>query len=222
MLKRLSAIALALGTMSGANAALVSYSANVEVITPPASVQLEQLVSDTKIRVFEESTKTLAGSLPVDGIFSGDYPPLGREAYFSIASGTLVTSFLFHADLNGAPSNPIPFIASATFSNEIIGLIFFSSTLGQTDTAVGSAFTSYPQAPSSDASFRGFEFGGVCAENTTDCVSLSQDRRTISLAWSVAEYSDQLRVIVSVPTPATIALLGLGLAGIGAARRNQG
>ena len=131
MLKRLSAIALALGMMNGANAALVGYSANVEVITPPSSVQLEQLVSDTKIRVFAESTRTLDGSLPVDGTFSGDYPPRGAAAYFSIASGTLVNSFLFHADLNGAPLNSIPFIASATFSNEIIGLIFLAARLGK-------------------------------------------------------------------------------------------
>ena len=225
---------------SSANAGIVSYSSNVEIISPPASVALGQLESDDKIRVFRESTKTLASALSVDGVVAGIYPSIGCAGCVSLASGTTVTSFFFHTDSVGASTLAVPYSASVTFDTDILGVIYQSfafrlnesfqlveaNTLLGSDPVLGALSTTYPGASTDDSRYRGFE-RGACGVSTADCVTVSEDRRTVTLSWSTAEFSDQMRVIVSgeeptsVPIPGTVALLGLGLVGIGAARRKQ-
>jgi hypothetical protein len=237
----LRVLAVCLAVMCGsANAGIVSHSPNVEIISPPASVELGQLESDDKVRVFKESTRTLATALSVDGILAGTYPSIGCASCASIAAGTLVSSFLFHTDPVGASTVAVPYSASVTFDTDILGVIYESfafkfnenfqlveaNTLLSSDPVLGSLTTTYPRAFTSDSSSRGFELG-VCGVDTADCVTVSEDRRTVLLNWSTSQFSDQLRVIVSgeepvsVPLPTTAALLGFGLVGIGAARRKQ-
>jgi hypothetical protein len=218
----LTCIALTLG--GAANAGIISNSSNVEVISPPASVALDQLVSSDKVRVFKESTVTLSNPLRVDGVLAGDYPP---NVSAELAAGRTVSSYLAHTDPMVVGADVVSYFASITFDSDILGLIFLYNTLASSDSVLGTAQTVYPGFGGSDFLFRELEFYGSCAVDTNDCLSLSSDRRTISIAWSTGAYSDQLRIVVesndqvNLPMPATLALLSMGLMGIAAVRRKR-
>jgi hypothetical protein len=213
---------------------IVASSNTVSLISAPASVQSDQLTSNNTIFVFKESTIALPTALEVNGTAPGEYPsPDCYDIGFNytcssryIAAGTLVSSYLFHTDLDAIPypTEPLPFRGTATFDTEILGLIFTSRLLHDSDLIVGSSNTLYP-ASDGDGPNRQFEYEGnsfPCPVGLADCVSLSADRRTITLAFGTAWYSDELRVIVAVPAPVTLGLMFAALPGWIVVRARRG
>lgn len=192
-----------------AHAVIISTTGNLNLISAPTSVERGNLQSDTDIFGFSEvQNYTLTSDLYVNGMGAGTYMGTGTAASDVIGAGTMVNSYLFHAD--SITTLLSRFTATATFEEEIIGIIFERADLNSTDSILGNVGTTYSGLnPNSD--YREFEAGAACGVNVVDCATISGDLRTLSLDLGTTSYIDQIRVItrasVNVPEPSSLILL---------------
>jgi hypothetical protein len=214
-----------------ASADIISASAGVTVLPfPPLSTQLNQLQSNTNIFAFQERLgETLFLPIPVDATDPGSYDTFADLDPAILPMGLTVNSYLLHAD----PDIPLlPFIAipyqnrSVTFApnEQIVGIMVDMFTLRAGDFFLGAPATSYPPFPI---------FSGLELDIADGPIIISPDRRTVTVNFSVATGLDlggvdQVRIITTavnpIPEPLTVALTGVGLAGIacvGALRRRR-
>lgn len=160
----------------------------------PETVEADKLESDDFILLFEErSAVTLARPLPVTFSDPGRYD-LFRGKSKRLAAGTCVSSYLLHFDsvmLNGR-SHRLRLDGSVTFPHPILGVIAAGKHLLQTDRLLGHPETAYGDIRSRglDSNLRG---------DTYDIVTLSEDRLTLDLSFSVRKSCDQLRVLIAAP-----------------------
>lgn len=196
------------------NAAVVSTSGAAQLIAQPAAVNVAVPApsnSSTIARVWNERFDfRLGGPLRVDAIVPGTYANAYQMGPFYIDRFEHVSSHFIH--LNQNANGPIQ--ASVTFDNDILGVIcigdaiFLGSSLDDSDFL--SSGTAYPDGQND----RGLEISP-----TGDRLQISNDRRTLTFWLDASTSSDSIRVITSVPTPGSLALLGL--ASLGTARRRR-
>lgn len=143
----------------------------------------------------------------------------------SIAAGTRVDSHMIF--LNSGPGYDTTlleqFNVKWTFDGEILGVMSDSGGNLEVNSSslLGASDVIYP---SSGFNARGLETNqSPCDDSATnDCYSIFGSELTVGM--KVTEPGDWIRVVtrtVEVPEPGTLALLGLGLAGIGATRRGK-
>ena len=184
----------------------------VTVISPPPSVQLGQLQSDTTAYVFAEQQDVLLTAPQYAGItMPGTWDCCTGFVVGAIPAGTTVNSYY----LRSAPtdgSGVIDFTGSITFSagEKILGIIVGYQTLATTDSLFGSPITTYPN-PSQ--SLNGLDTG--------DVVTLSSNFETVNFDFHTGGGGmDSIRILTETPEPAGFILLGSGLLAVSCKRRS--
>jgi hypothetical protein len=181
-------------------AAITSTTGAAAVATPPADVSSNNWESNTQIRLFaEQQNLTLSASLPLDISVPGTSPGStdSNLSLSTVPAGSTVTSYALHFDVSGtrATNNPLEAIGSITFDQQILGLIVSSTTLNNTNATVGLTGTTYSSGPD-----HGLELNPV-GGGTSDVITLSPDRHTVTVDLMNASFADDARIIVAVPEP---------------------
>ncbi len=168
---------------------IVGTTGEMEVVSPPPSVEFDVYESNTHIRVFEERTaEPLPSDLTVDfsepGLYDelADLPPGGVV----LAAGTPVMSHLLHFDTVGSDERTRT--GSVTFDSDVLGVSLEANALDASDSALGAPGTVYPTGMPR----RAWEIGGTVGE-----IDLSADRRTVTVTGIVDQWSDQVRVLTA-------------------------
>jgi hypothetical protein len=204
--------------LSGRAAAqVVSTTGAVTFVTaPPADVSSNNWESNALIRAFaEQQALTLPQDVVVDITSPGTSPGPSDQnlSAGTITAGTIVDGYTLHFDVNGsrATNDPLEAIGSITFGRPILGLLALSTTQNNTNALLGLSGKTYSSGPD-----HGLELtpGGG---GTSDVITLSSDRRTITLDLHNASFADDLRVVTSAPEPG-LSTLAAGLGMLMAAR----
>lgn len=166
----------------------VTVSGNVELIPPPPSVVQGDLESlDTLFLFREQAEVTLTTPLKVDIDAPGTYtfdalPPLG-----SIPAGARIASFYGHFDTLDTREWRRA-AGELTFSQPILGIATNEDTLNSSD-FLGAPLTIYTIARATD-----FYDSGK-----PDAMTVSSDRRTVSLDVQTLPATDNFRIFVGDP-----------------------
>jgi hypothetical protein len=195
---------------------VASVTGSADVISAPVSSTPGSLVSNS-YQVWDESSGKLSANLAVDlagqpGNYDGltNYTPIGT----TLAKATAYDSVMVQLD----PTSPYPTVsptASITFTNKIIGLALFGTSLDASD-IYGNPTTVYPHGlPNLFLQTRGIDY------THADMLSISSNGKTLSLQLP-ATYGifDQIRVFTasSVPEPASLLVWSaIGLVFVGRA-----
>ncbi|MFO0851116.1 MAG: hypothetical protein U0871_21550 [Gemmataceae bacterium] len=216
---RLTAAAVAVaGLLAGGPARagiIVSTTGPLTINPSPAGLNLNNGNAPGSFAFNERGQVTVvAGSVSVDTLVStlaaGLVNAKGGSAG-NLPAG-VYDSALIHFDQAPGAGNP-SLTASITFSDPIVGIIFSTSRLNNTDGTFGLPGVTYPTGAGGTA--RGLEGG--------DGLRISADRRTLFIDdWDIAGALDQTRVItLHTPAPAGAVLAVLGLPALGLLRTRR-
>ena len=193
-------------SLTGVSGPLSNFGDAASIISAPADVRDDAAYNTAQQGFDEIQGYTLLSDLTVDG--------------GSILAGNMIDSHMIF--LNSGPGNSGSllehFNVEWNFSGDILGVMSDSSGVLEASSSsfLGAAGTIYPGAFSA----RGLEGRhATCNMNVDDCYNFSGS--TLNLTMRVTEPGDWIRVITatSVPEPASLLLLGLGLVGLGVSRR---
>ncbi len=203
---------IAFSAPSRAFAGVVSTSGTItQITTPSGTLAGGTLESDATAYFWFENTVTGAQSVSVNHRGSGTVNSAGT-ANPGTLNATFVRSYMTHFDKVGSTAGVFVTLSnmSITFDEEIIGIIFNTTTLGNTDGTYGPSGLTYSYVA---ANSRGYELGTGA---TGDRFSISADRHTITILniGTAAAGIDELRILLN-PEPGTFALSGLGVALLG-------
>ncbi|MDB5385856.1 MAG: hypothetical protein JWM11_1502 [Planctomycetaceae bacterium] len=163
---------------------------------PPKSVSVGTLESDDFILLFQERKDVL---LPRPVPISFSLP--GRHDQLKGKSGKLkpplvVDSYLLHFDslVTSRRESHLRLDGSVTFPRPIVGVIAAGTLLSQTDALFG-----HPEILKNDTRSRGLDRNAKTGN--LDIATLSEDRRTLHVSFSVGGSCDQLRILIEAAKP---------------------
>lgn len=171
-------------------AGVASLSGQVRFLSkPPASVSIQDFVTDETGWLFKERTGVtltapLAVGRPKPGIYTTNRPKI-----VDLPAGTTVSSYLIHVE--GSDGTSVEGIV--TFDQPILGFIFSTAYLDETDLLLGLPEVVYPSAEPSKA--RNSSRGTL---EQLDLLEVLPDRRTIRVKMShrgEGSGLDQLRIL---------------------------
>lgn len=182
---------------SVAMAAISSTGESVAEIPAPASVEVHNLESNSEIRLFNEvSGYTLQADMVVDISAPGFYDEFADLTPLTIGAGTTVDSYFLHFD--PIALNWVRLRGSVTFDQDVVGIIVRDPKLKDSNNILGASGTNY-----GSWEYREYELNG-----SDDSITLSSDRRTVTVETYGGPAVDQLRVITSGEPKTTIWQIG--------------
>ena len=176
-----------------------SASAALIPTLPPPSVLPGALESQLNGYIFLESLTVLAAPLTVDINAPGIYNSNAPGTPGTIAAGVPVLSYMVHHEAVNSQLSSIA--GSFVFPHPILGVIYTDANLDLTDPTLGHTGTSYPTG----LGFRGFDLTYPTLPDT-----IIWSGNTLTIQSNAMFVMDQLRVIVAIPEPNTLALGALG------------
>lgn len=191
-----------------ATASIISVSGDMLLLgNPPADVSQNELESSEKLFVFEERTLVTPSGVTVNILDPGLYDQADELVDGSLPGGLEVISNFVHFDR--VPETGLPnLVGSVTFDQDVIGIIVLSDELTATDADFGAVGTVYTSGPPFADDRRGLEFAQA---PILDAVTLSDDRRTVTIDAGSLLARDGVRIITNVPEPASLGVLLAGL-----------
>jgi hypothetical protein len=181
----------------------------MQFVSPGPDFVPGRIEDSDRILVFRECSRVILKSdLEVDVTEPGQYVRVGRRNKQSIGAGQVVGSYLLQLNPIGEffrnETDGARVIGQITFNRPILGLIGGTTQLISTDELLGHPRGNYGNTR------RGIEPARPDdqPDSGRDNVTLSNDRRTLSLDLSASSAVDQIRVIVleqtQVATPSRL------------------
>jgi uncharacterized repeat protein (TIGR01451 family) len=191
-------LTIAVVAPTGASGTIIATTGRVTQIAPPPSVELDKLQSKTDAFVFAERSTTLGTAVGVDIVDPGTYTLRSQLVNATIASGTRVDSHFIDSDPGGSGFTALR-TGSVTFNADVLGIVVSRPKLATSDALLGAPSTRY-----ADFYQREPELGAAGA----DSVTLSADRRTVSVVLNTPNVTDQLRIITGHVTKLNTTIVG--------------
>lgn len=223
MILRVIVCALALSFSTGTHALagiIGTPTGAITLIPAPPSVRDQAIVSDTEISLFVERQGVVLQQALNFNITAPTTAPtettLGTTPG-SISEGTRVDSYYIHLQsLSGTSQVPVLLSGSITFDRDVLGIAIFNPQLNQSDLVLGLPGTLYGTGGERDLEVVA---GGIFGVGPNDAITLSDDRRTVTLNLGNTAGGDQLRIVTAaVPEPSSWALLSVACVTIAAWR----
>lgn len=195
------------GISASVSAAIIDTSNNVSIISPPESLDIGYLSSDSNVFLFNEKKDYLLKSdVFINTAQSGEYtnPGTNTPSNEYISAGTSVDSYYLHYDPTSSSGS---ISGSLTFNTEVIGLIFLNNELISSLPIFGSPSTIYLND----------QIESIESPAIGDLITLSPDRLSLLFEFSATSRTDNIRIITStspVPVPPSILLFLSGLIGL--------
>jgi len=196
----LLAAPFSIGWIDTAVAAITGTTGAVVVASPPADITNGAWESNTQIRAFAELQQVMLSQAISADISTPGTSPSSSDSNLSPATlqpGLIVNSYALHFDVVGslATQNAKEASGSITFSDDVLGLIALSDTLNSSNGVLGLPTVLY--ASGADHGLELNPAGG----GTSDIITLSADRKTVTVDLRNASFPDDLRIVTAVPEP---------------------
>jgi Fe2+-dicitrate sensor, membrane component len=167
--------------------------------SPPQSLRMGRLVSDSFIHLIPERVNAqLDRPVQVVPSFPRTYTSPGEYIPSELPSGTRYSSFLLHCD---PVERKDSLVATVRFDHRIIGLIFSSDGLQETDSILGHPDVQYPldKTVFEWKQSRGCVIPYGTNEERNDEIRIHEDGKGITVKlFSPESNMDQLRVLTAV------------------------
>lgn len=160
----------------------------IRIAEPIERAMPGKVVDGERLLIFPERESV---QLPLGFVVSATEPgayhiPKGLKQQVALPAPVMVDSYLvqFNPGQSLTPESPRRFSGTLKFDRPVVGLLFRAAMLDESDAMLG--------LPAAD-------FGGVFRRgiNASDEVSLSADRRTLTVSFDVLDGVDQIRVLVA-------------------------
>jgi hypothetical protein len=208
--------ALLLSFAGPSNATIVGYTNCIGALvcdftTPPPNPIVANPNNGILLGWNEVQNTTLAADLRVDRVFDPGASFVQADGSgFIIKAGTIVSSHYFQWDPGNGSATRVN--ATINLDSQVFAFITDTQKLFDSDDALG-----LPGLDYADFTLRGLEGGDTTNFNGED----------VDISWQAGNPGDWTRLITAfspaaaIPEPGTLALFGLGLAGLGFARRRR-
>lgn len=203
--RRCTVVLSVVGVLCSTAAAGPILSGDVELVSAPPSLLLGAYESSLA-RLFFEGVFTVTTQTTVNIVNPGTYDYYPGTAV--LGPGTYMSWFLH---LDPPATSYVPARGTIQFEQAIAALIGTDAELNSSLASFGRPGTLYPTTENPHAT----DFGPP----GDDVVTLSADMLTLTIDWSALPHEDQLRILTSVPEPASTLTLSIGLVLLALARR---
>lgn len=169
---------------------VLAATGSVRFVEPKPHLVPRRYEDDAHLVVFpEREAVVLPADLRVAAVATGRHAGPFDPAGATLRTGTRVRSYLMQFNPVGASTEPVRALrGSITFDRPIVGLICNTKPLAETDPLF-----------SFEPNWRAGRGGGGIENG--DVVTLSEDRRTLTVDLTAAAANDQLRVLVEAAGP---------------------
>lgn len=171
-------------------------SGSVRIEMPGSKPEQAESGEEEEVQVFVENDRFVAsGRIEVDTLAPGRFASASKGTGQALEEAGELRSYLLQLWPEGSEKDDDALEASVTFAHEVVGVIYSSERLEQSDAIVGNA--GFASMDASVSAGRGLDASG----EDGDAILLSDDRRTVNLKLQSGSDKDQLdhvRVLVAL------------------------